>query len=225
MLYDAIPMLNVCDRNFDGYFALLHTSGTQFLEAWNRPTENPAESNFLKQSYLDATLSFTDSLGYSSYLARNCYASYEGYSLLKQNFGEQVTEYSEFVALVHENIAENYRDLNSEGWQTYLSWLNSYWQGFSFGWSRLAYLMFFQTVRAEVPTRLQTIYPVVEEPPNRAGWSVEIGYEFLRGTQIIRQHYLDVCEEPAMLFFNTFDRAKFIRDEAEDSDTRREGLF
>lgn len=136
-----------------------------------------------------------------------------------------MSEYSDFADLVHSNIIENYQDLNTEGREVYLSWLNSYWQGFTFGWSRLTYLMFFTTVRTGTDHKLKAIYPVQEKPTGTASWSVEIGYEFLRGTQIVREAYLSICEEPARLFFGQYDAAKFMRDTAEDPDTRREGFF
>lgn len=113
---------------------------------------------------------------------------------------------------MHDNVAEVYLDVNTNGWTSYVTYTTADWTNFAFATSRIAYLLLLSQLEdveynfnfPNRNNRLRSLYPYERDFSNRFYLYIEMVYEFIIGSRIVNKYFLDLCEVPVSEFFSEY---------------------
>lgn len=137
-----------------------------------------------------------------------------------KEFDESAKDFPHYATIVHDNVAEVYLDVNTNGWTSYVGYTTQDWTNFAFATSRIAYLLLLSQLdnveyNFNFPSRnnrLRSLYPYERDYSNRFYLYIEMMYEFIIGSRIVAKYFLDMCEVPVSEFFSEYQDATFYKD-------------
>ena len=133
--YESLAHMSACDVDV-GYFL---DFGVLALGAFDKAWTRKPEFESYKMEYLTSLLYVTDALGQSSYMGRNCFDTLLELRDYMVFYTDQANDFPAFAALMHENLKGVYSDLNTQGWVSYMSFVNQQWTDFTYAVSRMAF--------------------------------------------------------------------------------------
>ena len=129
--------------------------------------------------------------------------------------------------MVYTNVLTIYKDLNSEGWLTWLAMNDKDVALSAYGWSYMIYLMCFRTIEPipGINTEIPSGVYLDLDMDNKYRTFIKYAYNYWRGTRIIEWRYIEPCNLPVQAFVVAWFSAWHLRSESVEWFDKRDATF